>query len=160
MSDASASSGTTNLGALLRAKLDTKQARRRFSRGVTKSELIAASGRRFPQLVAKDAEFAVKMILDAMAEALAGGQRIEIRGFGSFSCPNGRRASAAIPSPARRCRCRKTRAALQGRQGVARARRFRLRRRGQGNGGRVRVHVRTLRYAYHAWVGRFSANGA
>ena len=38
----------------------------------------------FPQLVAKDAELAVKMILDAMAESLAKGERIEIRGFGSF----------------------------------------------------------------------------
>jgi integration host factor subunit beta len=33
---------------------------------------------------AKDAELAVKMILDAMAESLAKGERIEIRGFGSF----------------------------------------------------------------------------
>jgi integration host factor subunit beta len=35
-------------------------------------------------LVAKDADFAVKMILDAMSEALVRGDRIEIRGFGSF----------------------------------------------------------------------------
>jgi integration host factor subunit beta len=34
--------------------------------------------------VAKDAELAVKTILDAMATSLASGQRIEIRGFGSF----------------------------------------------------------------------------
>ena len=40
---------------------------------------------RFPQLVAKDADFAVKMILDAMSEALVRGDRIEIRGFGSFA---------------------------------------------------------------------------
>ena len=40
---------------------------------------------RFPQLVAKDADFAVKVILDAMTAALARGDRIEIRGFGSFS---------------------------------------------------------------------------
>ena len=31
-----------------------------------------------------DAEFAVKMILDAMGKSLSQGQRIEIRGFGSF----------------------------------------------------------------------------
>ena len=36
-------------------------------------------------MVAKDADFAVKMILDAMSEALAKGDRIEIRGFGSFA---------------------------------------------------------------------------
>ena len=52
---------------------------------MTKSELIARLAERFPQLVAKDADFAVKMILDAMSEALAKGDRIEIRGFGSFS---------------------------------------------------------------------------
>jgi integration host factor subunit beta len=52
---------------------------------MTKSELIARLAERFPQLVAKDADFAVKMILDAMSEALAQGDRIEIRGFGSFA---------------------------------------------------------------------------
>ena len=52
---------------------------------MTKSELIAQLAERFPQLVAKDADYAVKMILDAMSEALAKGDRIEIRGFGSFS---------------------------------------------------------------------------
>jgi integration host factor subunit beta len=52
---------------------------------MTKSELIARLAERFPQLVAKDAELAVKVILDAMIEALARGDRIEIRGFGSFS---------------------------------------------------------------------------
>ena len=52
---------------------------------MTKSDLIARLAERFPQLVAKDADFAVKMILDAMAEALAKGDRIEIRGFGSFA---------------------------------------------------------------------------
>jgi len=52
---------------------------------MTKSELIAKLAARFPQLVVKDAELSVKAILDAMAERLANGQRIEIRGFGSFS---------------------------------------------------------------------------
>jgi integration host factor subunit beta len=52
---------------------------------MTKSELIARLASRFPQLVAKDADLAVKLILDAMAAALAHGDRIEIRGFGSFA---------------------------------------------------------------------------
>lgn len=52
---------------------------------MTKSELIAKLAGRFPQLVVKDAELSVKAILDAMAEKLATGKRIEIRGFGSFS---------------------------------------------------------------------------
>lgn len=51
---------------------------------MTKSELIAKLAEHFPQLVASDAELAVKMILDAMAKSLSQGQRIEIRGFGSF----------------------------------------------------------------------------
>jgi integration host factor subunit beta len=51
---------------------------------MTKSELIAALAERHTQLVAKDTELAVKTVLDAMAQALAEGQRIEIRGFGSF----------------------------------------------------------------------------
>jgi len=52
---------------------------------VTKSELIAALAARYPQLAARDTDYAVKTVLDAMTRALAGGQRIEIRGFGSFS---------------------------------------------------------------------------
>lgn len=52
---------------------------------MTKSELINRLALRFPQLVAKDADYAVKMILDAMTASLARGDRIEIRGFGSFS---------------------------------------------------------------------------
>ncbi len=51
---------------------------------MTKSELIARLAQRYPQLVAKDAEYAVKMVLDAMTQALLAGNRIEIRGFGSF----------------------------------------------------------------------------
>jgi integration host factor subunit beta len=51
---------------------------------MTKSDLIAKLAIRYPQLVAKDADFAVKTILDAMGESLANGDRIEIRGFGSF----------------------------------------------------------------------------
>ena len=52
--------------------------------GITKSDLIARLAARYPQLVAKDADFAVKTILDAMTTSLSQGQRIEIRGFGSF----------------------------------------------------------------------------
>lgn len=52
---------------------------------MTKSELIARLAERYPQLIAKDADFAVNTILDAMTQSLAVGQRIEIRGFGSFA---------------------------------------------------------------------------
>jgi integration host factor subunit beta len=52
---------------------------------MTKSELIARLAERFPQLVAKDADYAVKMMLDALTAALVRSDRIEIRGFGSFA---------------------------------------------------------------------------
>lgn len=52
---------------------------------MTRSELIARLAARFPALVPKDAEVAVSTLLDAMADALCHGQRIEIRGFGSFA---------------------------------------------------------------------------
>ena len=47
---------------------------------MTKSELIAQLAERFPQLVAKDADLAVKMILDAMSEALVRGDEAAIVG--------------------------------------------------------------------------------
>jgi len=49
-----------------------------------RSDLITVLASRFPSLVAKDAEIAVKEILDAIGIALAQGDRVEIRGFGSF----------------------------------------------------------------------------
>ena len=52
---------------------------------MTKSELIDKIAAVQGQLSAKDIELAVKMILDYMAEALSEGERIEIRGFGSFA---------------------------------------------------------------------------
>ncbi len=52
---------------------------------MTKSELIEALAQKQSQLAYKDVELAVKSILDLMAQTLASGERIEIRGFGSFS---------------------------------------------------------------------------
>ncbi|MEQ1674540.1 MAG: integration host factor subunit beta [Candidatus Nitrotoga sp.] len=52
---------------------------------MTRSDLISRLAERHPQLLAKDAELAVKVILDAMSSTLAQGSRIEIRGFGSFA---------------------------------------------------------------------------
>ena len=52
---------------------------------MTRSDLVEALAARFGQLTHRDAEFAVKAILDAMGDALVKGHRIEIRGFGSFS---------------------------------------------------------------------------
>jgi integration host factor subunit beta len=52
---------------------------------MTRSDLIVKLAERFPQLLGKDAELAVKVILDSMATTLTSGDRIEIRGFGSFA---------------------------------------------------------------------------
>jgi integration host factor subunit beta len=54
-------------------------------RSLTRCELITAIAPRFPNLMAKDAEIAMKEILDAIGRSLAQGVRVEIRGFGSFS---------------------------------------------------------------------------
>jgi integration host factor subunit beta len=51
---------------------------------MTRSELIASLSQRFPQLLAKDCEVAVKEILEAITSGLVSGHRIEVRGFGSF----------------------------------------------------------------------------
>ena len=52
---------------------------------MTKSELIERITSRQSQLSAKDVELAVKTMIEHMAQTLAQGYRIEIRGFGSFS---------------------------------------------------------------------------
>lgn len=53
---------------------------------MTRSELIERlAARREGQLAYRDVELSVKTIIEQMAQALAIGERIEIRGFGSFS---------------------------------------------------------------------------
>lgn len=52
---------------------------------MTKSDLIEKIAQKQSQLAYRDVELAVKTILEHMAQCLAGGNRIEIRGFGSFS---------------------------------------------------------------------------
>lgn len=52
---------------------------------MTKSELIERLIDAHPELSVKDVELAVKTMLDHMTDALSTGERIEIRGFGSFS---------------------------------------------------------------------------
>ncbi len=52
---------------------------------MTKSELIEILADKQRQLNYKDVELAVKTMLEHMAQTLSSGERIEIRGFGSFS---------------------------------------------------------------------------
>ena len=51
---------------------------------MTRSELNERIADLHPQLQLKDAELAVRVILDALSNALSKGGRAEIRGFGSF----------------------------------------------------------------------------
>jgi len=52
---------------------------------MTKSELIDLLTMKYTHLSQKDVELSVKIIIEHMAQSLAGGDRIEIRGFGSFT---------------------------------------------------------------------------
>lgn len=52
---------------------------------MTKSELIEVLAYKNSNLPFRDVELAIKTLLEHMSEALASGERIEIRGFGSFS---------------------------------------------------------------------------
>lgn len=52
---------------------------------MTKSELIELIAGKQPHLQMRDVELAVKLIIDDMVDTLSDGERVEIRGFGSFS---------------------------------------------------------------------------
>lgn len=52
---------------------------------MTKSELIEMLTRRQGHLKADDVDLGVKTLLELMSDALSRGDRIEVRGFGSFS---------------------------------------------------------------------------
>lgn len=52
---------------------------------MTKSELIDRIARKQSHLVYRDVELSVKNLLEQMCHSLSSGERIEIRGFGSFS---------------------------------------------------------------------------
>lgn len=76
---------------------------------MTRSDLVELLAERFGQLTQRDADAAVRVILDAMSDTLQRGHRIEIRGFGSFSINRrpprmGRnpRTGESVPIPERR----------------------------------------------------------
>jgi integration host factor subunit beta len=52
---------------------------------VVKSELVRALNEKLPELQVKDVELALNCILRQLADAIVQGERIEIRGFGSFN---------------------------------------------------------------------------
>jgi len=51
---------------------------------VVKSELVRALNEKLPELQKRDVELALNCMLGQMADSLVQGERIEIRGFGSF----------------------------------------------------------------------------
>ena len=53
-----------------------------------KSELVQAIAAENPHLYQRDVEHIVNAILDSITEALARGDRVELRGFGAFSVKN------------------------------------------------------------------------
>lgn len=57
----------------------------RTDKSITKSDLIESLASNQSHLALKDVELAVKSLLEKMSQELASGDRIEIRGFGSFS---------------------------------------------------------------------------
>jgi integration host factor subunit beta len=52
---------------------------------MTKSELIAKLAEQNPDLYHRDIEQLVTTVLDTISDALAAGDRVELRGFGAFS---------------------------------------------------------------------------
>ena len=52
---------------------------------MTKSELIQRLAERNPHLFLRDVEKIVETIFDEITQALADGDRVELRGFGAFS---------------------------------------------------------------------------
>ncbi|UJF24626.1 integration host factor subunit beta [Suttonella sp. R2A3] len=52
---------------------------------MTKSELIERLTLRYPEMRAQDVEESVKLIIEKICQTLEKGDRVEIRGFGSFS---------------------------------------------------------------------------
>ena len=50
-----------------------------------KSELVSKITDKYPELYQRDADLIVNTIFNEISEALARGDRVEIRGFGSFN---------------------------------------------------------------------------
>lgn len=74
----------------------------RISSSMTRADLIDRLAYLSTQLQTKDAELAVRVILDALSDTLSRGDRIDIRGFGGFALNyrpprNGRNPKTGAP---------------------------------------------------------------
>jgi len=52
---------------------------------MTKSELVEIIAEAYGEITRREAEVAVNTVFTAIADALAAGERVELRGFGSFT---------------------------------------------------------------------------
>jgi integration host factor subunit beta len=56
-----------------------------FTPSMTKSDLIKVLSKKQRYLASKDVEVAIKSLINILSNSLSSGERIEIRGFGSFN---------------------------------------------------------------------------
>ncbi len=56
-----------------------------FTPSMTKSDLVKVLSKNQRYLASKDVEVAVKSLINILSSSLSSGERIEIRGFGSFN---------------------------------------------------------------------------
>ena len=75
---------------------------------MTKADLIDEVSR-LAELTRKDSEVIVETIFDSVVRSLRVGDKIEIRGFGSFRTRQRKPRWAAIPRPATAWKCRQRR---------------------------------------------------
>ena len=75
---------------------------------MTKAELVEEVART-TDLTKKHAEIIVDTVFESIVDSLRRGEKIELRGFGSFRIRQRGRARAATPRPATRSTCRRRR---------------------------------------------------
>ena len=69
---------------------------------MTKAELIEALVERIDRLTKKEAELIVNMVLKSISDSLAGGDKVELRGFGSFKVKERRAREGRNPKTGER----------------------------------------------------------
>ncbi len=69
---------------------------------MTKAELIEALVERIDRLTKKEAELIVNVVLRSISDSLAGGDKVELRGFGSFKVKERRAREGRNPKTGKR----------------------------------------------------------
>jgi len=64
---------------------------------MTKSDLILRLAEKYPHLLQRDIERIVNTVFDEVSNALARGNRVELRGFGAFSVKHREARQGEIP---------------------------------------------------------------